>query len=59
MHVGAAQTINLFGNDDQKECWLNTNNGALLGTYSTTERARAAIGGTIYPRLHAKVTIIF
>ncbi|MFK4381248.1 hypothetical protein [Bradyrhizobium sp. USDA 223] len=39
MHVGAAQTINLFGNDDQKECWLNTNNGALLGTYSTSERA--------------------
>src|SRR3979490_2979026 len=22
MHVGAAQTINLFGNDDQKERWL-------------------------------------
>ncbi|MBV8698609.1 MAG: acyl-CoA/acyl-ACP dehydrogenase [Bradyrhizobium sp.] len=39
MHVGAAQTINLFGNDDQKERWLKANNGTLLGTYSTSERA--------------------
>ncbi|RXH23170.1 acyl-CoA dehydrogenase family protein [Bradyrhizobium zhanjiangense] len=39
MHVGAAQTISLFGNDDQKERWLKANNGALLGTYSTSERA--------------------
>lgn len=39
MHVGAAQTINLYGNDDQKERWLKANNGALLGTYSTSERA--------------------
>ncbi|MBB4261577.1 acyl-CoA dehydrogenase family protein [Bradyrhizobium sp. CIR3A] len=39
MHVGAAQTINLFGNDDQKERWLKASNGALLGTYSTSERA--------------------
>jgi acyl-CoA dehydrogenase len=39
MHVGAAQTINLFGNDDQKERWLNAKNGGLLGTYSTSERA--------------------
>ncbi|WP_247436113.1 acyl-CoA dehydrogenase family protein [Bradyrhizobium sp. 139] len=39
MHVGAAQTISLFGNDDQKERWLQANNGALLGTYSTSERA--------------------
>lgn len=39
MHVGAAQTINLFGNDDQKERWLKANNGGLLGTYSTSERA--------------------
>jgi alkylation response protein AidB-like acyl-CoA dehydrogenase len=39
MHVGAAQTINLFGNDDQKERWLKANSGTLLGTYSTSERA--------------------
>ncbi|OMI09511.1 acyl-CoA dehydrogenase [Bradyrhizobium brasilense] len=39
MHVGAAQTINLFGNTDQKERWLKASNGGLLGTYSTSERA--------------------
>ncbi|MHC2253771.1 acyl-CoA dehydrogenase family protein [Bradyrhizobium embrapense] len=39
MHVGAAQTINLFGNTDQKGRWLKANNGSLLGTYSTSERA--------------------
>ncbi|MDH2380845.1 acyl-CoA/acyl-ACP dehydrogenase [Bradyrhizobium sp. CER78] len=39
MHVGAAQTINLFGNTDQKERWLKAANGSLLGTYSTSERA--------------------
>ncbi|MVT70085.1 acyl-CoA dehydrogenase [Bradyrhizobium pachyrhizi] len=39
MHVGAAQTINLFGNTDQKERWLKASNGSLLGTYSTSERA--------------------
>ena len=39
MHVGAVQTINLFGNDDQKERWLMAKNGGLLGTYSTSERA--------------------
>ncbi|WP_342740045.1 acyl-CoA dehydrogenase family protein [Bradyrhizobium sp. B117] len=39
MHVGAVQTISLFGNDDQKERWLKANDGALLGTYSTSERA--------------------
>ena len=39
MHVGAAQTINLFGNDDQKERWLKPNGRHLLGTYSTSERA--------------------
>jgi hypothetical protein len=27
MHVGAAQTINLFGNDEQKERWLKAKNG--------------------------------
>jgi alkylation response protein AidB-like acyl-CoA dehydrogenase len=39
MHVGAAQTINLFGNDDQKERWLKPNGSHFLGTYSTSERA--------------------
>nr|WP_024508399.1 acyl-CoA dehydrogenase family protein [Bradyrhizobium sp. ARR65] len=39
MHVGAAQTINLFGNDDQKERWLKAKGRTLLGTYSTSERA--------------------
>ncbi|WGR93645.1 acyl-CoA/acyl-ACP dehydrogenase [Bradyrhizobium sp. ISRA443] len=39
MHVGAAQAVNLFGSADQKERWLKSNNGRLLGTYSTSERA--------------------
>lgn len=39
MHVGAAQTINLFGNDDQKQRWLASQGRHLLGTYSTSERA--------------------
>lgn len=39
MHVGAAQTINLFGNDDQKQRWLAPQGRHLLGTYSTSERA--------------------
>jgi acyl-CoA dehydrogenase len=39
MHVGAVQTINLFGNDDQKQRWLKPNGRHLLGTYSTSERA--------------------
>ncbi len=39
MHVGAAQTINLFGSADQKERWLKPNGRYLLGTYSTSERA--------------------
>jgi acyl-CoA dehydrogenase len=39
MHVGAAQTINLFGNDNQRERWLKPNGRHLLGTYSTSERA--------------------
>ncbi|WP_245471616.1 acyl-CoA dehydrogenase family protein [Bradyrhizobium nanningense] len=30
MHVGAAQTINLFGNTDQKERWLKAGNGSPL-----------------------------
>jgi alkylation response protein AidB-like acyl-CoA dehydrogenase len=39
MHVGAAQTVNLFGNADQKDRWLKPNGRHLLGTYSTSERA--------------------
>lgn len=40
MHVGAAQTINLYGTEDQKQRWLKPNGGGhLLGTYSTSERA--------------------
>lgn len=39
MHVGAAQTINLFGNEDQKQRWLKPEGKSLLGTYSTSERA--------------------
>lgn len=39
MHVGAAQTINLFGDEDQKQRWLKPNGKSLLGTYSTSERA--------------------
>ncbi|MGP8233547.1 MAG: acyl-CoA dehydrogenase family protein [Methylovirgula sp.] len=40
MHVGAAQTINLYGNEDQKQRWLTPHHGRhLLGTYSTSERA--------------------
>ena len=40
MHVGAAQTINLYGAHDQKLRWLKPQDGRyLLGTYSTSERA--------------------
>ncbi|MGJ0452104.1 MAG: acyl-CoA dehydrogenase family protein [Methylocystis sp.] len=39
MHVGAAQTVNLYGTHDQKERWLRPNGKYLLGTYSTSERA--------------------
>lgn len=39
MHTGAAQTINLFGNRDQKERWLRPARDGLVGTYSTSEKA--------------------
>src|ERR1700689_3341463 len=39
MHIGAAQTINLFGSEDQKERWLKPTRDGLIGTYSTSERA--------------------
>ncbi|WP_067937005.1 acyl-CoA dehydrogenase family protein [Alicyclobacillus kakegawensis] len=39
MHVGATQTIVLYGNDDQKERWLKPVRQGLIGTYSTSEKA--------------------
>lgn len=39
MHVGAVQTITLYGNDDQKERWLKPIERGLIGTYSTSEKA--------------------
>src|ERR1700691_5904598 len=39
MHVGAAQTIALYGNDDQKQRWLVPARDGVIGTYSTSEKA--------------------
>ncbi|MEA2697563.1 MAG: hypothetical protein QOI66_1834 [Myxococcales bacterium] len=39
MHIGAVQTIALFGNDDQKDRWLKPARDGLIGTYSTSEKA--------------------
>jgi alkylation response protein AidB-like acyl-CoA dehydrogenase len=39
MHVAAAQTVYLFGNDDQKERWVRSARKGLIGTFSTSERA--------------------
>ena len=39
MHVGAAQTIALYGDADQKGRWLIPARDGLLGTYSTSEKA--------------------
>ncbi len=39
MHVGAAQTIALYGTADQKERWLRPGRDGLIGTYSTSEKA--------------------
>ena len=39
MHVGAVQTIALYGNDEQKERWLRPTRDGLIGTYSTSEKA--------------------
>lgn len=39
MHVGAAQAINLFGSDHQKERWLPQIRKGSLGTFSISEKA--------------------
>jgi alkylation response protein AidB-like acyl-CoA dehydrogenase len=39
MHVGAAQTIALYGTEDQKRRWLAPARDGLIGTYSTSEKA--------------------
>jgi alkylation response protein AidB-like acyl-CoA dehydrogenase len=39
MHVGAAQTILLFGNEEQKERWLKPVRQGKIGTLSTSEKA--------------------
>jgi len=39
MHVGAVQTIALYGNEDQKKRWLKPVRNGAIGTYSTSERA--------------------
>jgi alkylation response protein AidB-like acyl-CoA dehydrogenase len=39
MHVGAVQTITLYGNDEQKERWLKPIENGWIGTYSTSEKA--------------------
>ncbi|MEY4582506.1 MAG: hypothetical protein RL701_7209 [Pseudomonadota bacterium] len=39
MHVGAVQTIALFGNEEQKQRWLTPVRDGLIGTYSTSEKA--------------------
>ncbi|MCM3676071.1 MULTISPECIES: acyl-CoA dehydrogenase family protein [Peribacillus] len=39
MHVGAVQTITLYGNDEQKERWLKPIERGWISTYSTSEKA--------------------
>jgi alkylation response protein AidB-like acyl-CoA dehydrogenase len=39
MHIGALQTILLYGNDDQKRRWVKTAREGVIGTYSTSEKA--------------------
>jgi len=39
MHVGAVQTIALYGNEDQKRRWLASAREGKIGTYSTSEKA--------------------
>lgn len=39
MHVSAAQTIFLYGTDDQRERWVKGARAGALGTFSTSEKA--------------------
>jgi alkylation response protein AidB-like acyl-CoA dehydrogenase len=39
MHIGALQTVLLFGTDDQKQRWVKRARDGLIGTYSTSEKA--------------------
>lgn len=39
MHIGAVQTIALYGNEDQKRRWVASAREGLIGTYSTSEKA--------------------
>jgi len=39
MHIGALQTILLFGSDDQKRRWVAAARDGVIGTYSTSEKA--------------------
>ena len=39
MHIGAAQTVALYGNDDQKRRFVAAAREGLVGTYSTSEKA--------------------
>jgi alkylation response protein AidB-like acyl-CoA dehydrogenase len=39
MHVGALQTIALYGNEEQKRRWLTSAREGKIGTYSTSEKA--------------------
>ncbi len=39
MHVGAAQVINIFGNDDQKKRWLLPIREGSIGTFAVSEKA--------------------
>lgn len=45
MHVGAAQTINLFGNEDQKKRWLLPISKGAITTFAISEKAT---GGHIW-----------
>lgn len=48
MHVGAAQAINLFGSENQKERWLPQIRQGSLGTFSISEKAT---GGHVWYNL--------
>src|SRR4051812_5222624 len=39
MHIGAAQTVALYGDDDQKRRFVGAARDGLVGTYSTSEKA--------------------